>query len=149
VSGAHLGPETNFSLSLKFFFRQLRVCYFVAPSLTRILVCNLLVQMLLSLTRAIALGLKSRTTHRHSLLSHLRLPQPGGPVFISLRNRVAQLYPRVLGSLFVASYDSQGSGGGIPTRLLTGSCILFKTQLCRFVRTSQETHYVCATIPTS
>jgi hypothetical protein len=28
------------------------------------------------------------------------------PVFISPRNRVAQLYPRALGSLFVASYDS-------------------------------------------
>jgi hypothetical protein len=30
------------------------------------------------------------------------------PVFISPRNRVAQLYPRTLGSLFVTSYDSQG-----------------------------------------
>jgi hypothetical protein len=30
------------------------------------------------------------------------------PVFISPRNRVAQLYPRTLGSLFVASYDTQG-----------------------------------------
>jgi hypothetical protein len=36
------------------------------------------------------------------------------PVFISPRNRVARLYPQVLGSLFVASYDSQGYGGGIP-----------------------------------
>jgi hypothetical protein len=26
-------------------------------------------------------------------------------------------YPRALGSLYVASYDSQGSGGGILTRL--------------------------------
>jgi hypothetical protein len=39
------------------------------------------------------------------------------PVFISPRNRVAQLYPRALGSNFVASYDSQGYGGGILTRL--------------------------------
>jgi hypothetical protein len=30
---------------------------------------------------------------------------------------VAHLYPRALGSLFVASYDSQGYGGGILTRL--------------------------------
>jgi hypothetical protein len=29
------------------------------------------------------------------------------PVFISPRNRVAQLYPEALGSRFVASYDSQ------------------------------------------
>jgi hypothetical protein len=28
------------------------------------------------------------------------------PVFISPRDRVAQIYPRALGSLFVASYDS-------------------------------------------
>jgi hypothetical protein len=41
-------------------------------------------------------------------------------VFISPRNRVAQLYPQALGSLFVASYYSQGYGGGIRTRLHTG-----------------------------
>jgi hypothetical protein len=33
---------------------------------------------------------------------------------------VVQLYPQVLGSLFVASYDPQGNGGAIPTRLHTG-----------------------------
>jgi hypothetical protein len=33
---------------------------------------------------------------------------------------VAQLYHQALGSLFVASYDSQGYGGGIQTRLHTG-----------------------------
>jgi hypothetical protein len=37
------------------------------------------------------------------------------PVFISPRNRVAQLYPQALGSLYIASYDSQGYGGGILT----------------------------------
>jgi hypothetical protein len=41
------------------------------------------------------------------------------PVFISLRNRVARLYPQALGSLFVASYDSQGYGGSTRTRLNT------------------------------
>jgi hypothetical protein len=35
------------------------------------------------------------------------------PVFISSRNRVAQLYSQALGSLFVAFYDSQGYFGGI------------------------------------
>jgi hypothetical protein len=34
---------------------------------------------------------------------------------------VAQLYPRALGSLFIASYDSRGYGGGILTRLHTGN----------------------------
>jgi hypothetical protein len=44
-----------------------------APSLTRGLVYNLLVQF------AVTLGPKSWRTHDHILLSHLRLLQPGGP----------------------------------------------------------------------
>jgi hypothetical protein len=57
-------------------------------------------------------------THDHILLSQIRdSPNLEGqvPVFISPRNRVAQLYPQAFGSLFVASYDSQGYGGGIRT----------------------------------
>jgi hypothetical protein len=42
------------------------------------------------------------------------------PVFMSPRNRVAQLYSQALGSIFVASYDSQGYGGIIRTRLHAG-----------------------------
>jgi hypothetical protein len=42
------------------------------------------------------------------------------PAFISPRKKVAQLYPQALGSLFVASYDSQRYGRGIRTRLHTG-----------------------------
>jgi hypothetical protein len=42
VSGTHLGPATNFFFQLEIFFRQLPVCYFVEPSLTRGRVCNLL-----------------------------------------------------------------------------------------------------------
>jgi hypothetical protein len=38
-------------------------------------------------------------------------------IFISPRNTVAQLYSWVLGSLFVACYDSQGYGGSILTSL--------------------------------
>jgi hypothetical protein len=34
---------------------------------------------------------------------------------------VAQLYSQALGSLFVASYDPQGCGGGIRTRLQLSS----------------------------
>jgi hypothetical protein len=40
--GIHLEPVTNCFSLLEIFFRQLRVCYFVAPSLTRGRVCNLL-----------------------------------------------------------------------------------------------------------
>jgi hypothetical protein len=53
VSSTHLGPATNFSFPLKFpldicwfslilVLIHLLVCYFVAPSLTRRRVCNLL-----------------------------------------------------------------------------------------------------------
>jgi hypothetical protein len=52
-------------------------------------------------------------------VSDSRLPQHGGPgprIFIP-RNWVTQLYPQILGSLFVAVFDSQGYGGGIRTRL--------------------------------
>jgi hypothetical protein len=37
------------------------------------------------------------------------------PVFIYPRNRVDQLNPQALGSIFVASYGSQVYGGGIRT----------------------------------
>jgi hypothetical protein len=42
-------------------------------------------------------------------------------VFTSPSDRVAQLYPQALDSLFVAFYDSQGYGGGFLTRFHMGS----------------------------
>jgi hypothetical protein len=42
ASGAHLGLVTNFSLAMKFLFRHLRFCKFVAPSLARGRVCKVL-----------------------------------------------------------------------------------------------------------
>jgi hypothetical protein len=86
---------------LKISFRQLRLCYFVAPSLTRGRVCNCLVHLLLGLARAATLGSKSRRTHDHISLSRLRLPQPGGSgshIYIP-QNRVAQLYTRACGQV--------------------------------------------------
>jgi hypothetical protein len=73
------GTRDQFYFLLEIFFRMLRSCNFVAPSLTRGRVCNLLVQLLLGLAIAVTLGSKSRRTHSHILLSHLRLPQSGGP----------------------------------------------------------------------
>jgi hypothetical protein len=73
------GTRNQFYFLLEIFFRQLRFWKFVAPSLTRRRVCNLLVQFLLGLARAVTLGSKSHRTHSHILLSHLRLPQLGGP----------------------------------------------------------------------
>jgi hypothetical protein len=88
------------------------------PYLTRGQVCHL--QLLLALASAVILWSESHGTHDHILLSQIWLiPNLEGqvPVFISLRNRVAQLYPQALGSLFVTSYNSEGYGGGIPTCL--------------------------------
>jgi hypothetical protein len=56
-----------------------------------------LLYMLLGLASAVFLGSESLGTHDHILLSHIGT------------------------SLFVASYDSQGRGGGIRPRLHTGS----------------------------
>jgi hypothetical protein len=72
------GTRDELFFPLAIFFRQLRVCYFVAPSLTRGWVCNLL--LLLVLASAVSLGSESRGTQNYILLSQfLRLSQPGGP----------------------------------------------------------------------
>jgi flagellar basal body P-ring protein FlgI len=81
-------------------------------------------QLLLVLASAVILSSESRGTHYHILVSQIEdSPNLEGQalVFLSLRNRVAQLYPQALGSLFVASYDSHGYGGGIRPRLHTGT----------------------------
>jgi hypothetical protein len=84
--------------------RPLPVCWCGALSLTRGRVCRL--QLLLVLASAVILGSESRGTRDHILLSRIwDSPNLEGqvPVFISPRNRVAQLYPQALGSLSVAS----------------------------------------------
>jgi hypothetical protein len=43
------------------------------------------------------------------------------PVFISPTNRVVHLYLQALGSLFIASYDSQDCSGGIRTHFQGGT----------------------------
>jgi hypothetical protein len=75
VSGSHLGPMTRFLFSVW----RLWVSWCGAPSFTRGWVCNLLLQLLLGLPKAVTLGSKSRRTHDHILQSHLRLPQLWGP----------------------------------------------------------------------
>jgi hypothetical protein len=84
---------------------------YVTPSLTTGWVCRL--QLLLALASAVILGSESRGIHDHILLSQSRdSPNLEGqvPIFISL---LPQFYPRALGSISVASYDSQGYGEGI------------------------------------
>jgi hypothetical protein len=75
----------QFFFLLEIFFRQLRVCYFVAPSLTRGRACNLL--LLVVLASAVLLRSESRGTQGHILLpTFLWLPQPR-------RARPPYLYP--------------------------------------------------------
>jgi hypothetical protein len=108
--------------------RQLQVCWCGTLSLTWGRVCRL--QLLLAFASAVILGSKSGGTRDHILVSQIRdSPNLEGQVsvFISHRNRVAQLYPQTPGSLFVASYDSQGYGGGIRTRFHGGFCSLTVT----------------------
>jgi hypothetical protein len=79
-------------------FIQFRACWCGAPTLTRSRVCSF--QILLGISSADFLRSGSNGTHERILLSLLfKLPQPEGqvPVFISLRNKVAQLYPRGIG----------------------------------------------------
>jgi hypothetical protein len=94
-------PMTRFVFSLC----QLQDSCCGAPSLTRGWVCNFLASGPCQSNHS---GVQVPQNSDHSLPSHLRLPQPGGQVlvFISPRNRVAQLYPRALGSIFVTSDDS-------------------------------------------
>jgi hypothetical protein len=75
---ATIRARDQFYFLLEIFFRHLRVCYFVAPSLTRGRVCNLM--LLLGITSAVPLWYESRGTQDCILLSQfLRLFQPGGP----------------------------------------------------------------------
>jgi hypothetical protein len=72
------GTRDQFFFLFEIVFRQLQVCYFVTPSLTRGRVCNLLYNRFWALPEQWLGGSKSNRTRGHILLSHLRLPQPGG-----------------------------------------------------------------------
>jgi hypothetical protein len=77
---------------------------YVPSFLTRGWACRL--QLLLAFARAVILRYESPGTDDHILLSQIR-DSPNSerqvPVYISPRNRVAQLYSQAVGSLFVAS----------------------------------------------
>jgi hypothetical protein len=105
------------------FIFQLNTCGYspyVTSSMMRGCVCRL--KLLLVLASAVILRSESHETHDYILSQILDSPNLEGqvPVYRSPRNRVARLYPQALGSLFVASYDLQGYGGGIRPRLHTG-----------------------------
>jgi hypothetical protein len=109
------GTFNQFFFLFEIPFRHLHVCYFVASSLTRGRVCNLLYNCFWALPEQSLLGRSPAelTTIFYCFIWDSPNLEGQVPVFISPRNRVAQLYPWALGSLYVASYDSQGSGGGL------------------------------------
>jgi hypothetical protein len=93
--------------------------------MTRGRVCNLLFQFAVTLRFQVPQNswpdlTVSFETIFYSLIQDSPNQEGQVPVFISPRNRVAQIFPRALGSLFVASYDSQSYGGSTVTRLHTG-----------------------------
>jgi hypothetical protein len=104
------GTRDQFFFLYEISFIQLWVCYFVVPSMTRGRVCNLLYNCFWALSEQSLLGRSPAelTAIFYCLVWDSPHLEGQGPVFISPRNRVAQLYLRALGSLFVASYDSQG-----------------------------------------
>jgi hypothetical protein len=99
-----------FRLTTSNFIFQLNICCYspyVKSSLTKGWVCRL--QLLLALASTVILRSESCGIHDHILLSQIRdFLNLGGQflVFISARNRVTQLCPLALGSLFVSYYDS-------------------------------------------
>jgi hypothetical protein len=97
ISGHHLGTATNFSSSsMEILLRHLRLFFFAAER-------PLWQEEASVIFSSVTPQSELRRTHKHTLLSPLRLTSP--------RDRVAQLYPQALRSLFVASYDSQRYGG--------------------------------------
>jgi hypothetical protein len=126
-----------FETHVQRFILQLNTCgynSYVTSSLTREWVCRL--QLLLVFARAVILGSESLGIHDHTLLSEVRdsLNLEGHvTVFTAPRNRVAQLHPQTLGSLFVASYESQGNGGGFRTSLLCYNAIV-PVETCWFAK---------------
>jgi hypothetical protein len=102
---------------------------YVTSSLTRRWVYRL--QLLLGFVSAVILKSESCGTHYHILLAQIRESpylEAHVPVFISPGTWF----------LFVASYDSQGYGGGIRSRLHTDRRFLINDEVACMYRMSQE-----------
>jgi hypothetical protein len=111
------GTRGKFLFLLEIFFRQLRVCYFEVPSLTRGWVCNLLLLLVLA-------SEVPQDSRAYFIVPILETPP-------TWRAKSPYLFPpgtvpRALGSLSFASYDSQGYGGRILSRLHTGNTVVWR-----------------------
>jgi hypothetical protein len=105
VSGSHLGPVTNFSFSLKFLIYS---CGFVILWEDRSVIYLYNCFWALSEQSLLGRSPAELTAIFYCLIWDSTNLEGQVPIFLSPRYRVAQLYPQALGSLFVASYDSQG-----------------------------------------
>jgi hypothetical protein len=92
------GTFNQFFFLLEIPFRHLHVCYFVAPSLTRRRVCNLLFNCFWVLPEQSLLGRSPAelTAIFYCLIWDSPNLEGQVSVFISPTNRVAQLYPRAM-----------------------------------------------------
>jgi hypothetical protein len=110
----HFLETSPLRLTTSKFIFQLNTCGYipyVTSSLMRGSFCHL--QLLLALVSTLMLRSESRGIHDHILQSQIRdysNLESWVPVFISPRNKVAQLYPQALDSLFVAFYAWQVEG---------------------------------------
>jgi hypothetical protein len=138
------GTRDQFFYHLEISFRQMRVCYFVSPSLTRGWVCNLLCNCFLTLPEQSHLG---RSPAELTAIFYFLIwdsPKPWGPgprIYIP-QEQGGPVIPPGTGFPFVASYDSEGYGGGILTRLHMGPRDLPKRK-ARPVRRDHNLTAIC------
>jgi hypothetical protein len=120
------GTRNQFFFLLEIIFRQWRVCYFVAPSLTRGRICNILLMLILNSAVCSGLspmGFKTIFYCPNSWDSPNLESQV--PVFISPRNMVAEIYHQSLGSFSVISYTLHGILSSLYTGLKYGIIYFF------------------------
>jgi hypothetical protein len=127
-------------------FFKLNTCFhspYATSFLTRGWVCHL--QLLLALASTVFLRSESCGTHDHILLSQSRDSpnlEDQVSVFISPRNRVAQLYTQSLGSLFATSYYSQGYGGSIRIRVESSPVVCYdRRSVCLGIKHPSDAYY--------
>jgi hypothetical protein len=121
--------------------RQLRVCWCGAFSLTR--EGSAVYNCCWSHQRSHSWFLVPRDWWPYFTVSDSRLAQPGGPGsrIISPQEQGGPVIPPGLGVVFIASYDSQGYGGGIRTRLHSLVQAITDIRYISFTRTTQKRYF--------
>jgi hypothetical protein len=126
-----VGIPSGSHVQIIFSVWRLQVSWYGALSLTRGRVFNLLYNCFWALPEQSHLGWSSAelATILYCLIWDSPNLEGQVPVFVSSRNRVAQLYPRALGSLLSPLTTRRDYVGSILTRLRTGLAIKYYWQL--------------------